>query len=74
MHRVHQSIVRRETDSNFGFNFPCWDRLFSTYRPQTGAGHEQMTLGIEEFRELKELRLDWMLAQPVRHNENQAGQ
>ena len=33
MHRVHHSIIRAETDSNFGFNFPWWDRLFGTYRP-----------------------------------------
>ena len=32
MHRVHHSIVRAETNSNFGFNFPWWDRLFGTYR------------------------------------------
>src|SRR6185312_11116269 len=28
MHRVHHSILRWETDSNFGSNFPWWDRLF----------------------------------------------
>jgi sterol desaturase/sphingolipid hydroxylase (fatty acid hydroxylase superfamily) len=66
MHRVHHSILRRETDSNFGFNFPWWDRLFRTYRPQPEAGHETMMLGIEQFRDPKELRLDRMLAQPFR--------
>jgi sterol desaturase/sphingolipid hydroxylase (fatty acid hydroxylase superfamily) len=30
MHRVHHSIVPRETNSNFGFNMPWWDRLFGT--------------------------------------------
>src|SRR5215470_9125266 len=38
MHRVHHSIVRRETDSNFGFNLPWWDRLFGTYRAAPQAG------------------------------------
>jgi len=66
MHRVHHSIVRRETDSNFGFNFPWWDRLFGTYQPEPGAGHEGMTLGIDRFREHKELRLDRMLTHPFR--------
>ena len=66
MHRIHHSIVRRETDSNFGFNFPWWDRLFRTYRPKPEAGHQGMTIGIEQFREPKELRLDRMLAQPFR--------
>ncbi|WP_111412759.1 sterol desaturase family protein [Billgrantia lactosivorans] len=64
MHRVHHSIVRRETDSNFGFNLPWWDRLFGTYRDQPGAGHLGMTLGIEAFRDPRELRLDRMLIQP----------
>jgi sterol desaturase/sphingolipid hydroxylase (fatty acid hydroxylase superfamily) len=68
MHRVHHSIVRRETDSNFGFNFPWWDRLFGTYAPQPEAGHEGMTLGLPQFREPKELRLDRMLAQPFRED------
>ena len=66
MHRVHHSIVRRETDSNFGFNFPWWDRLFGTYRPQPEAGHEAMTLGIGQFRDPRELCLDRMLTQPFR--------
>ena len=66
MHRVHHSVVRRETDSNFGFNFPWWDRLFGTYRAQPEAGHDDMTIGIEQFREPTELRLDRMLTQPFR--------
>ena len=34
MHRVHHSIESDETNSNFGFNLPWWDRLFGTYRSQ----------------------------------------
>jgi sterol desaturase/sphingolipid hydroxylase (fatty acid hydroxylase superfamily) len=66
MHRVHHSIVSRETNSNFGFNLPWWDRLFGTYRAQPAAGHEAMTIGIEQFRDARELRLDRMLLQPFR--------
>ncbi|MFW3615406.1 sterol desaturase family protein [Billgrantia antri] len=65
MHRVHHSIVRCETDSNFGFNLPWWDRLFGTYRDQPDAGHLNMTIGIAEFRDPRELRLDRMLIQPL---------
>lgn len=64
MHRVHHSILWRETNSNFGFNLPWWDRLFGTYRAQPAAGHEQMTIGIDRFRDPVELRLDRMLLQP----------
>ena len=49
MHRTHHSILRRETDSNFGFNFPWWDRLFRTYRAEPEAGHDGMILGIDRF-------------------------
>ena len=66
MHRVHHSILPRETNSNFGFNLPWWDRLFGTYRAQPAAGHEGMTIGIEQFRDPRELRLDRMLLQPFR--------
>jgi sterol desaturase/sphingolipid hydroxylase (fatty acid hydroxylase superfamily) len=64
MHRVHHSIERRETDSNFGFNLPWWDRLFGTYRAAPAEGHDGMTIGIEQFRSLRDLRLDRMLIQP----------
>jgi sterol desaturase/sphingolipid hydroxylase (fatty acid hydroxylase superfamily) len=66
MHRVHHSVVPRETNSNFGFNVPWWDRLFGTYRAQPAAGHDGMTIGIEQFRDPRELRLDRMLVQPFR--------
>jgi sterol desaturase/sphingolipid hydroxylase (fatty acid hydroxylase superfamily) len=72
MHRVHHSIDRRETDSNFGFNLPWWDRLFGTYRAQPALGHDRMTLGIDAFRDLRELRLDRMLWQPMRHDLSEA--
>jgi len=66
MHRVHHSIAVRETNSNFGFNLSCWDRILGTYCPQPAAGHEQMVIGIDTFRDPVELRLDCMLGQPFR--------
>jgi sterol desaturase/sphingolipid hydroxylase (fatty acid hydroxylase superfamily) len=53
MHRVHHSVEDDETNSNFGFNLPWWDRLFGTYRAQPRAGHQAMTIGIRTFREDK---------------------
>ncbi len=65
MHRVHHSIDEDETNSNFGFNLPWWDRLFGTYRAQPRAGHEAMTLGIRTFRQPRLcLRLPGLLAIP----------
>jgi sterol desaturase/sphingolipid hydroxylase (fatty acid hydroxylase superfamily) len=69
MHRIHHSMTPRETNSNFGFNLPWWDRLFGTYRAAPAAGQEGMTLGIEQFRDPSELRLDRMLLQPFRDDD-----
>jgi sterol desaturase/sphingolipid hydroxylase (fatty acid hydroxylase superfamily) len=69
MHRVHHSVLPRETNSNFGFNLPWWDRLFGTYRAEPAAGHAGMTIGIEQFRDPRELRLDRMLLQPFRDDD-----
>lgn len=65
MHRVHHSIIPEETNSNFGFNLPWWDRLLGTYKAQPKAGHEEMSIGIEQFRTTRDLWLDRMLVQPV---------
>jgi len=66
MHRVHHSSIRAETDSNYGFNLPWWDRLFGTYRAQPELGHEGMQIGLPAFRDPVEQRLDKMLVQPLR--------
>ncbi len=68
MHLVHHSTVPRETNSNYGFCLPWWDRLFKTYRRQPEAGLDAMTIGLTSFREPGELRLDRMLIQPLRPN------
>lgn len=66
MHRVHHSVIRSETDSNYGFNLPWWDRLLGTYTAQPKGGHEGMTIGFEQFRTARDQWLDKMLIQPLR--------
>lgn len=66
MHRVHHSVLVAETDSNFGFNLPCWDRLFGTYAPKPSAGALGMELGLPEHRDWKRQRLFWLLALPFK--------
>jgi len=66
MHRVHHSVVPAETNSNFGFNLPWWDRLFGTYRAQPRAGQCRMTIGLDAFRDRREAWLWRMLTQPWR--------
>lgn len=66
MHRVHHSAIRRETNSNFGFNLPWWDWLFRTYRDQPAAGHERMTIGLDDERDQRRVDRLWgMLLMPL---------
>ena len=64
MHRVHHSVDCVETNSNFGFNLPWWDFLFRTYRSQPAEGHEEMHIGLPQFRHASVQRLGEMLAMP----------
>ncbi|MCB1761125.1 MAG: sterol desaturase family protein, partial [Gammaproteobacteria bacterium] len=67
MHRVHHSIEDDETNSNFGFNLPWWDRIFGTYRAQPRGGHQGMTIGIRDFHDPAEvIRLPGLLLLPFR--------
>lgn len=68
MHRVHHSIIPVETNSNYGFNVPWWDRLLGTYIAQPKAGHDDMLIGIELFRTRRELWIDRMILQPLRRD------
>ncbi len=65
MHRVHHSVIMRETNTNFGFNLSWWDRLMGTYQDQPSQGHEGMTIGLGYFRDPKRLSLPWLLVLPV---------
>ena len=65
MHRVHHSVDPRETNSNYGFSVPWWDRLLGTYVAQPSKGHTHMDIGIEQFRTRRDLWIDRMLIQPI---------
>ena len=65
MHRVHHSVIIRETNSNYGFNFSIWDRLFGTYLAQPSKGHQDMVIGLSQFRDHRRLTLPWLLILPV---------
>jgi sterol desaturase/sphingolipid hydroxylase (fatty acid hydroxylase superfamily) len=67
MHRVHHSVIVKETHSNFGFFLSVWDRWFKTYRAQPELGHDKVQIGIPLFQTEKDQRLDRMLAQPFRN-------
>lgn len=64
MHRVHHSTLVRETNSNYGFSVPWWDRLFGTYRADAENGQLGMTIGLNEYRDPYKLNLLHLLVQP----------
>lgn len=65
MHRVHHSVHRNETDSNYGFCLSVWDRMFGTYTAQPRDGHEEMVIGLE-WQNDKPSKLGWSLLLPFR--------
>ena len=74
MHRVHHSVNKIETDSNYGFSIPWWDHIFRTYRSQPLAGHTKMKIGLNEFQGNKVVFLHWLLMQPLVSVKNNSGE
>ncbi len=64
MHRVHHSVVRREHNSNYGFNLSIWDRMFGTYVAQPEHGHDGMTIGLAPYQSDAPTTLRWSLTVP----------
>lgn len=71
MHRVHHSAIGDETDSNYGFNLPWWDRMFGTYIDQPALGHDGMTIGLNEWQDDRPSRVGWSLKVPFLPNRPQ---
>ncbi len=65
MHLVHHSVPADETNSNFGFNLPWWDRLLGTYREEPRAGLAGAAIGLERFREPESQTWGALLANPI---------
>lgn len=66
MHRVHHSVVRAETDSNFGNALSIWDRLFLTYRQDPEGGQDGFILGLEDWQDDRPARLGVAAGMPFR--------
>lgn len=64
MHRIHHSVMKYETDSNYGNIFSFWDKLFNTYRPLPEAGYDGMVIGLNEFRDVADGQLIQLLKIP----------
>jgi sterol desaturase/sphingolipid hydroxylase (fatty acid hydroxylase superfamily) len=66
LHRVHHSIERDETDTNFGFSVVWWDRIFGTFRAAPRRPEATMPVGVPEFRTAEEQGLVALLLQPFK--------
>ncbi|WP_051938376.1 sterol desaturase family protein [Ghiorsea bivora] len=65
MHRVHHSIFKHETNSNYGFNLSIWDKIFGSYHAQPDLGHDKMTIGLQQYQgNTPTSSLLWMLKLP----------
>ena len=64
LHRVHHSVIRAETNSNFGFNLSIWDRVFGTFKAQPALGHRDMRIGLAHLQEALTHHLGFMLRLP----------
>ncbi len=47
-HRIHHSMIRSETDSNYGFSISLWDRLFKTYQAEPEKSQLRLDIGLPE--------------------------
>lgn len=66
MHRIHHSIHKIETNSNYGFNVPWWDRIFGTYTEKPAEGQLQMEIGLDTIPESEAIHLHSLLLQPFK--------
>lgn len=66
MHRIHHSTVPAETDSNYGFSVPWWDRLCRTYTAQSEQPQTTMPIGLTSYRNPAELGLVGLLTLPFK--------
>lgn len=66
MHRIHHSVHKDETDSNFGFHLSIWDRVFGSYRERPRDGHTAMQIGLQEYRQQRDQTLWALLLNPLR--------
>jgi hypothetical protein len=64
MHRVHHSVIICETNSNYGFNLPWWERFFGTYKDQPAMRHTDMVIELSQFRDPQKLSLPRLLIMP----------
>ncbi|MCR2832619.1 sterol desaturase family protein [Parerythrobacter lacustris] len=64
MHRIHHSVIRRETDSNYGTFLSGWDRLFGTYVGEASRPQRSIAIGLANYQDDRPTRFGWSLLVP----------
>lgn len=66
MHRIHHSVEKMETNSNFGFNLSIWDRFLGTYVQDAKREQPKIIIGVDQFRTSEEVSLKNLLLMPFK--------
>jgi sterol desaturase/sphingolipid hydroxylase (fatty acid hydroxylase superfamily) len=66
MHRIHHSVEKMETSSNFGFNLSIWDRFLGTYIHDAKKEQPKIIIGVDQFRTSEEVSLKNLLLMPFK--------
>jgi len=67
MHAIHHSTKKCETDSNYGFFFSIWDRIFHSYTDHAALGHD-VKIGLEQYSFNKTNSIPKLLILPFKRN------
>jgi len=63
MHKVHHSVKKEETDSNFASVFSFWDRIFGSYRRQDP---KKITFGLDTFQSKDDQTVNELFTRPFK--------
>lgn len=64
LHTIHHSKIYEETNSNYGFSVPWWDKLFGTFKPRGKYKQEDIRIGTVPMPKEKYQYFPMMLLQP----------
>ncbi len=62
LHGIHHSVIREETDSNYGTVFTIWDRVHRTLK--IGIPQNEIVIGVPSYLNLKDQTLASILLMP----------
>jgi sterol desaturase/sphingolipid hydroxylase (fatty acid hydroxylase superfamily) len=70
LHTIHHSKILEETNSNFGFSVPWWDKLFHTFNSTGMYLQNEIRIGTVPMPDIKYQLFPGMLIQPFLKNKN----